>query len=207
MAQELPVVAAFDFDGTLTYTDSFLPFLHSLAGSPRFARHMTELAPILLAYKRGRVSNDEAKQRVLNRFLADQEFTYLEQAAQRFVQRRLPYLLRRRALRRLAWHQQQNHRCILVSASLELYLKPWADSIGFTEVLGSRLELTSAGQVTGRLLGKNCHSEEKIRRLAELLGERSGYRLYAYGDSVGDHALLDYADYAYFRLFPNEGIK
>lgn len=206
-AQALPVVAAFDFDGTLTYTDSFLPFLHAVAGSPRFARYMAELTPALLAYKRGRLSNDEAKQRVLTRFLANQEFTFLEQAAQHFVQRRLPYLLRRRALQRLAWHQQQNHRCVLVSASLELYLKPWAAGVGITEVLGSCLELTSTGQVTGRLLGKNCHSEEKIRRLAELLGERSGYRLYAYGDSVGDQALLEYADYAYFRLFPNEKIK
>ncbi len=205
--RELPIVAAFDFDGTLTYTDSFLPFLHAVVGGPRFARHMAELAPILLAYKRGRLSNDEAKQRVLARFLADQELAFLEQAAQRFVQRRLPYLLRRRALRRLAWHRQQNHRCILVSASLELYLKPWADSMGFTEVLGSRLELAETGRVTGRLLGRNCHSEEKTRRLAELLGERSGYRLYAYGDSVGDHALLAYADHAYFRLFPSEKSK
>lgn len=206
-AQTLPVVAAFDFDGTLTYADSFLPFLHAVVGSPRFAGYMAELIPTLLAYKRGRLSNDEAKQRFLTRFLADQDLAQLEQTAQQFARRRLPYLLRRRALQRLAWHQQQNHRCILVSASLELYLKPWAVSVGMTEVLGSRLELTSAGQVTCRLLGKNCHGEEKTRRLAELLGERSGYRLYAYGDSTGDQALLDYADYAYFRLFPSGGIE
>lgn len=206
-AQALPVVAAFDFDGTLTYMDSFLPFLRAAAGSPRFARYMAELTPTLLAYKRGRLSNDEAKQRFLTRFLTGQDLAQLEQTAQHFARRTLPYLLRRRALQRLAWHQQQSHRCILVSASLELYLKPWAAGVGITEVLGSCLELTSTGQVTGRLLGKNCHSEEKTRRLAELLGERSDYRLYAYGDSTRDQALLDYADYAYFRLFPSDGIE
>jgi hypothetical protein len=36
----------------------------------------------------------------------------------------------------------------------------------------------------------------KTRRLAELLGERHYYRLYAYGGSRGNQTLLDCADYA-----------
>lgn len=202
--QNLPVVAAFDFDGTLTYVDSLLPFLRAVVGTLRFTRHLAELAPTLLAYKSGRLSNYEAKQQVLAHFLAGQELANLEQIARHFIQYTLPYLLRRKALQRLAWHQHQNHRCILVSASLELYLRPWADKVGFTEVLGSCLELTATGLVTGRLSGKNCYGEEKPRRLAELLGERRYYCLYAYGDSRGDQALLDYADYAYYRRFPIE---
>lgn len=202
--QDLPTVAAFDFDGTLTYVDSLFPFLHTVVGTYRFTRNLATLAPILFAYKSGRLSNDEAKQQVLMHFLAGQEFVNLEQIGGRFIQYRLPYLLRRSALQRLAWHQRQNHPCILVSASLELYLKPWANKMGFTGVLGSCLELTTAGLVTGRLNGKNCYGEEKPRRLAELLGERRDYRLYAYGDSRGDQALLDYADYAYYRRFPTE---
>jgi HAD superfamily hydrolase (TIGR01490 family) len=204
MDEDLPTVAAFDFDGTLTYVDSLLPFLRTVVGTPRFTQRLAQLIPTLLAYKNGRLSNHEAKQRVLAHFLAGQELASLEQIAGRFIQYTLPYLLRRNALQRLSWHQRQNHRCVLVSASLELYLKPWADNMGFMEVLGSRLELTTAGLVTGRLNGKNCYGEEKPRRLAELLGERRYYRLYAYGDSRGDQALLDYADYAYYRRFPTE---
>jgi phosphatidylglycerophosphatase C len=83
-------------------------------------------------------------------------------------------------------------------------LKPWAESVGFAAVLGSRLERTAAGLVTGRLVGKNCYGEEKPRRLAELLGDRRCYCLYAYGDSRGDRALLNCADYAYYRRFPAE---
>ncbi|ADE15271.1 HAD-superfamily subfamily IB hydrolase, TIGR01490 [Nitrosococcus halophilus Nc 4] len=202
--QDLPTVAAFDFDGTLTYMDSLLPFLHAVAGTRRFTRDLVVLSPTLLAYKRGRLSNDEAKQQVLAHFLGGRELVSLEQIVHHFIQQTLPYLLRRRALQRLAWHQRQNHRCILVSASLELYLKPWAENMGFMEVLGSHLELTSAGVLTGRLSGKNCYGEEKPRRLAALLGDRRCYRLYAYGDSKGDQALLDYADYAYYRQFPME---
>ncbi|KFI22391.1 HAD family hydrolase [Nitrosococcus oceani] len=204
--RNLPVVAAFDFDGTLTYGDSLLLFLRAVVGTLRFARNLVELSPILLAYKGGRLSNDEAKQRVLMHFLAGQELAGLEKAGRHFIQTTLPYLLRHRALQRLAWHQRQNHRCILISASLDLYLKPWAERMAFTEVLCSSLELTPTGLVTGRLSGKNCYGEEKTRRLAALLGERCRYRLYAYGDSRGDQALLDYADYPYYRRFPVESL-
>ncbi|BAW80569.1 HAD-superfamily hydrolase [Candidatus Nitrosoglobus terrae] len=204
--QSLPVVAAFDFDGTLTYLDSLFPFLWTVVGTLRFTQYLTKVSPILLAYKCGYLSNHEAKQRVLTRFLSGQNLAKLEQSAEYFIQYPLPYLLRGKALQRLAWHQCQNHRCILVSASLELYLKPWANKIGFTAVLGSRLELTIDGLVTGRLNGENCYGDEKIRRLTALLGDRRNYCLYAYGDSEGDQALLDYADYAYYRQFPMENV-
>jgi phosphatidylglycerophosphatase C len=204
MFRERPVVAAFDFDGTLTYTDTLLPFLHTVVGTFRWLRYLAELTPTLVAYQGGRLSNEVAKQQFLVRFLQGQDFADLEATGQRFAQRTLPYFLRRRALRCLAWHRERQHRCVLVSASLELYLRPWAESVGFAAVLGSRLERASSGLVTGRLVGKNCYGEEKARRLAELLGDRGGYCLYAYGDSGGDRALLNSADYAYYRCFPKE---
>ncbi|MGB3298801.1 MAG: hypothetical protein WBA76_11070, partial [Phormidesmis sp.] len=33
---DLPTVAVFDFDGTLTLRDSFLPFLRAIAGRQRY---------------------------------------------------------------------------------------------------------------------------------------------------------------------------
>lgn len=200
------MVAAFDFDGTLTYTDTLLPFLHAVVGTRRWIRHLAELTPSLLAYSGGWLSNEAAKQQLLTRFLQGWDLADLEATARRFAQRTLPYLLRRRALQRLAWHQAQEHHCVLVSASLELYLRPWAESVGFTAVLGSRLEQTTSGRVTGRLAGKNCYGEEKLRRLVERLGSRRRYCLYAYGDSRGDRALLEAADYAYYRRFPSEDL-
>jgi HAD superfamily hydrolase (TIGR01490 family) len=114
----------------------------------------------------------------------------------------LPGLLREEALQRLAWHRRQGHRCVVISASLGVYVQPWALQAGFDEVIASRLETTADGCVTGKLAQGNCYGAEKVRRLEALLGDRAGYTLYAYGDSRGDRELLSLADHAYYRRMP-----
>ena len=198
------IVAAFDFDGTLTYFDSMLPFLHAVVGTGRFVYHLGRALPTFVAYGSGRLANDVAKERVLMRFLGRRPMAELEAAAQRFARHGIPRLLRRRAMDRFRWHRDQGHRCVLVSASLALYLEPWARAEGFSDVVATRLEVSADGTVTGRFAGGNCYGCEKTRRLDALLGARQNYRLYAYGDSSGDRELLAHADHAYFRRFTEE---
>ncbi len=197
--------AAFDFDGTVTHSDSLFPFLRFAAGSGRFALNVATLLPTLVGYGLGWVRNDVAKERVLKRFFAGASVAALSEVGERFARERLPGLVRPRALARLQWHREQGHRCILISASLRLYLQPWAQTVGFDEIIASELELRDERWVTGRLAGGNCHGAEKVRRLQQLLGPRDGYRLYAYGDSGGDRELLAAADAAYYRSMPAPG--
>lgn len=204
-AQSRPVVAAFDFDGTVTRGDSLLPFLHFAAGTGRFVVRMAASLPTLAGYAAGWIRNDLAKEWVLQRFFSGMPIATLNIVGANFARERLPALVRPEAIARLNWHREQRHRCVLVSASLQLYLQPWANAVGFDHVIGSELELRSGRFVTGRLAGGNCHGAEKLRRLQQLLGPRSGYYLYAYGDSRGDSELLAAADSAYFRTMPSPG--
>jgi HAD superfamily phosphoserine phosphatase-like hydrolase len=93
---------------------------------------------------------------------------------------------------------------VVISASLDLYVRPWAINAGFDDVLATHLQTHEAGLVSGKLAGANCFGIEKVRRLQALLGDRDGYTLYAYGDSRGDRELLSSADYAYYRQMPNQ---
>ncbi|MFA5171173.1 MAG: HAD-IB family hydrolase [Sulfuriferula sp.] len=197
-----PIVAAFDFDGTLTHGDSFLPFLRYLAGNVRYTQSMLVLSPVLLGYALKLVKNHHAKDRVLAQFFTGQDVQHIQQCARDFARHQLPQRINPKALARLRWHQQQGHRCVIVSASLECYLRPWAASVGVDDVIGSRLGIV--GDVyTGELALPNCYGAEKSRRLHALLGEREAYTLYAYGDSKGDKELLAMADYTYYRKMPD----
>ena len=196
------VVAAFDFDGTLTRRDTLLPFLQYLLGDVQVARHALLLLPTLAGYGLGLINNGIAKERVFVQCLAGMELDELQQQGERFAARVLPGLLRQEALQRLEWHQQQGHRCVAISASLALYVQPWALRAGFDDVIATHLETREDGRISGKLAGKNCFGIEKVRRLEALLGPRGGYTLYAYGDSLGDKELLSSADYAYYRHFP-----
>ena len=198
-----PTVAAFDFDGTLTRRDTLLPFLLSTLGGARVARDALILAPTLAAYALGVTDNGVAKERVFVRCLAGMSMDELRREAERFAMYVLPGLLRNEALQRLDWHKRQGHRCVVISASLDVYVRPWAERAGFDDVIATHLEVRQDGRISGKLSGANCFGSEKVRRLEDLLGAREGYALYAYGDSRGDKELLACADYPYYRQFPD----
>jgi HAD superfamily hydrolase (TIGR01490 family) len=199
----LPTIAAFDFDETLSDRDSLFPFLKMVVGSWRFYWGLIILSPVLLGYALHFIPNWKAKEAVLRYFLGGLTADRLQCWGDRFARQIIPQMLRPEALQRLKWHQKQGHQTIVASASLEAYLQPWAESLGFDRVLGTRLQ-TIEGRVTGRILGNNCYGREKVDRLQEAIGDLSQYCLYAYGDSQGDKPLLAVADYPYYRTFSDE---
>ncbi|MGB7088057.1 MAG: HAD-IB family hydrolase [Phormidesmis sp.] len=193
------VVAIFDFDGTLTRRDSLLPFLRAIAGQRRFVIGLVCLSPMLVRYSLKLIPNWQAKETMLTYFLAGMPAARLQSFAQHFANQTLPQLLRPEAIERLCWHQQQGHRTLIVSASPEAYLRPFADLMKIDQVIGTRLEIEQ-GALTGRISGKNCYGPEKVARLSDWI-DRSQNILYAYGDSRGDRELLAIAQFSYYRKF------
>lgn len=120
-----------------------------------------------------------------------------------FARTVLPSHVRKEAQKRLQWHKDEGHRCVLVSAQIDIYLEAWGKFAGFDDVVCSRMAVDSKGCATGRLVGANCWGPEKVRRLEELLGPRESYTLYAYGDSRGDREMLAIANHAFLKEMPN----
>jgi phosphatidylglycerophosphatase C len=192
------VVALFDFDGTITRRDSLLPFLWQLFGPLRLAAYAILMSPLLCGYLLRLIPNGIAKERLLGRMLGGMAMTRLRAEAQRFARDVLPRLVRDESAERIAWHQAQGHRVIIVSASLELYLRPWAEALGVVDVLATRLR-EEQGRASAGFEGVNCFGEAKAQRIREYLGDMTGLEVYAYGDSRGDTQMLALADHAYYR--------
>jgi HAD superfamily hydrolase (TIGR01490 family) len=195
------IVAVFDFDNTLTDRDSLLPFLFCIQGIWKTSCHLALLGLDFARFLVGNLSRQGVKEKIFTRFIGGWRFADVQALGQRYADQQLDRYLRPEALERLAWHQAQGHRCLLVSASLDFYLKPWAMRHGFEAVLSSSLEITPDGYVTGRLVGLNCWGPEKARRLLAYLGSKENYQLYVYGDSRGDREILALADYPFYRTF------
>ncbi len=192
------VVALFDFDGTVTQRDSLLPFLWQLFGPLKLAGYAILMSPLLLGYLLRIIPNGIAKERLLGRMLGGMAMSRLHAEAQRFASETLPRIVRAESAERIAWHQEQGHRVIIVSASLELYLKPWAEALGVVDVLATRLREEQGRAVAG-FDGVNCFGEAKAQRVKEYLGDMAEIEVYAYGDSRGDTQMLAMADHAYYR--------
>lgn len=202
MNQNKSVIAAFDFDGTITTRDTLIPFLFRSFGAARFLGYMIRSGPTLIGYAIRMLPNDVAKERLLVNFLQGVGKQKLESWGNTFAHEVIPGMLRKRAMNRLKWHQAQGHLCVIISASLDVYLKPWADSVGIENVLCTSLEVDDSGKLTGRLATANCYGAEKRRRLLQWLGDSSRYCIYAYGDSRGDRELLEMADHSFYRSIP-----
>lgn len=196
------VVAAFDFDGTITTHDSLLPYIQSVVGKNKFYAKLLALIPIYLGYRLGLKSNHLAKQQLLHIFLKGFSYEVLKQKGQEYAIQQIPALVRPEALQRIHWHQTQGHYCVLVSAGLELYLSPWAQQHGFNDLICTQINENTDGSTDGVIIGTNCFGPEKVNRLITKLGPKDQYTLYAYGDSRGDRELLEIADYAYYREMP-----
>lgn len=194
-------IAAFDFDGTITYCDSLIPFFSYTLGLPATLGKMTLEIPHLLGYVLKQTSRQEIKECLLKRFFAGAPAADVQEKGKEFAETHLQSFIKPKALERIRWHQKRGHQCILVSANLDLYLAPWAEKMGFHHAITSQCEISPSGRLTGKLLGENCRGPEKLHRLTHLLGPKENYTLYAYGDSSGDRDLLNAADYAYYRVF------
>jgi phosphatidylglycerophosphatase C len=191
-AKHHKIVAAFDFDGTLTDTDSLPCFLRHSIGNFRFLKAVAEASPALLSYKRGFAERQRAKEALLTAALGGRSISEVEEWARTFINKKLPLIIRPAALERLRWHQNQGHRIVIVSASPSVYIKPWATSNGVHAVLSSELELVNR-QYTGKLASPNCWGPEKVFRLREWWRKDKPEFVYAYGDSRGDHEMLSIA--------------
>lgn len=201
-----PVVAVFDFDGTITYADSFLPFLRHVRGFAGFWIRFFLLSPVLALHQAGVISNTRTKELFLKWFLGGRSVRALKESAETFSAGRLGSLVNPLAMVRVAWHRDRGHRLILLSASPELYLCDWVNRNGFEHVIGTRLA-SKDGVLTGRIDGRNCHGAEKVERLKSELGDLAAYEIYSYGDSRSDLILLDQVDHAGFRNFEGPSHK
>src|SRR5450631_3480046 len=192
------IVAAFDFDGTITTSDSLRDFVRYTAGSARFAMGVLLVLPSLVGMLIGICGRGTVKARFLATTIGGMTQRELEDAAQQYAAQRLRALIRPEMAERIREHKCRGHRLILISASPALYLRHWATATGFDVVLATELELRD-GRFSGRLASPNCWGPEKARQLQQWFGNDQPRVLFAYGDSRGDQEMLALADYAWLR--------
>ena len=187
------IVAAFDFDKTISTRDNVVPFLRAVVGRPRLARALLEVSPRLVRAALDDDRRDEAKVALVRRTLTGYDAARVSAVAAEFADDVLARYLRPDVVERVAWHRNQGHQLVIVSASFTSYLDPIAARLGFAAVLATELAVDDDGRLTGELVRPNVRGAEKVRRLDEWLGAGPAF-VWAYGDSSGDRDLLARAD-------------
>jgi HAD superfamily hydrolase (TIGR01490 family) len=192
-------IAFFDFDGTITKKDTLLEFIKFTKGSFGFYLGFLLNLPYLIAYKLKIISNQSAKEKVLRFFFHGIAIEEFNRRCQEFAEQVVPKLVRTKALDEIERLKAMDVKVVVVSASPENWIEQWTKRLGL-ELIASRLEV-SGGKVTGKILGKNCHGDEKVVRIKEVYDLTKYNIIAAYGDSGGDKPMLELADQAHYRPF------
>lgn len=192
-------IVAFDFDGTLTIRDSFTAFLRWRAGAVGWAVGLAKMAPALAAYigdrDRGRIKAASVRE-----FLHGVDHATLEAEAERYADQVWDRFMRPDALAFWkAWGDKGAHR-VIVTASPETTVAPFARRLGAEGLIGTRLMFDAQDRVAGAFVGENCRGIEKVRRLREAYGDDMKLAA-AYGDTSGDTEMIAIAEEKGFRVF------
>ena len=192
-------IVAFDFDGTLTTHDSFTAFLAWKAEPLPYLAGLARLLPQIVAFAFNR-DRGRLKAAAVARFLGGETVQHLETAADEFAMQRAQSLFRPAAVQ--AWRnwRAQGALMVIVTASPETLIHPFARALGADVLIGTLLEVGEEGRITGRLASPNCRGPEKVKRLREVFGEHVTLAA-AYGDTSGDREMLQLAEVKGYRLF------
>jgi phosphatidylglycerophosphatase C len=200
-----PVLAVFDFDGTLTWRDTLVPFLLFSLGPLGFLRVMFMSLPWLLAYALKLMGNQRSKAQLLKFAFAHVPCAELDRKAITYVEHSLANQWQPWTLAALHRHQQAGHCCLIVSASPDIFINTAARKLGMDAVICTEMRRVD-GLYTGDMATPNCHGEEKVRRLRAWLAinmpRTAQPEIHIYGDSQGDIPMLRLAHFAWYRGKP-----
>jgi phosphatidylglycerophosphatase C len=190
-------LALFDFDGTITSSDTFTPFIVHAVEARRLAVGKVMLSPLVLGYKLGVLPASRMRRSIVRFGFRGRLESEVRKAGLEYSQSRLGRVVRPKALERIRWHQAEGDEVVVVSASLDVYLADWCRELNVA-LICTELEATE-GVLTGRYRGGDCSGQEKPRRILERYDLQSYGVVYAYGDTAEDQAMLDLATRRFYR--------
>lgn len=195
-----PSLALFDFDGTITDEDMFSAFLHySVFGLRKWVGNIVIL-PFYALYKAGVIP--AKRMRPIASFIAfaGRRTQEVEALGAQFAKEVITKHIRPEARAKLEWHQARGDTIVVVSASLNAYLRPWSQTHGY-QLLCSEL-FGESEHISGRYQSGDCSLERKVERVQRAFDLSQYETIYAYGDTHEDIPMLKLASHAMMNWQP-----
>lgn len=192
--QKPQALALFDFDGTLYPHDSFTGFIFHALRKRHIVKRGMQILPWIQAYYLNFYPAHRMRPKLYASMFKNSDAEEILQLAQDYAQQ-LIFKLNPKLLEQLKQHQQLGHEVVLVSASLDLYLKPVCSYLNI-DLICSEVEI-KAGKLTGFYQTPDCSNTQKKIRILEKYNLDDYAEIYAYGNSEEDLGMLSLAQYIY----------
>ena len=188
----------FDFDGTLTYKDTMFLFLKFYNPS-KFNTQFIKYIPLFILVKMKLGDVEKIKRSFIGSILKGQTRSKIERKAQEFFDQSYPEIIRENALEFIKNIDPDNTESYLVTASLDIWVKPFAEKFKMN-LIATKAEFKD-DVFTGKFVGKNCNGREKLVRIQSEIAGKKYDKSIGFGDTDGDKEMLKWVDEQQFKFF------
>lgn len=193
--QKYKNLALFDFDGTLCNKDSFTGFIFYALSKRHIVRKGIKILPWIQGYYLKLYPAPRMRARLYKSMFRQAKVHTLQALAQQYVQQYLLPNLNPALLAQLRKHQALGDDVVLVSASIDIYLKPLSEALNIA-LICTEVE-TKNEHYNGVYRTPDCSSEQKKLRILAQYNLEDYAQIYAYGNSEEDLAMLSLAQQRY----------
>ena len=198
-------IAFFDFDGTISYKDSFLEFFKFTHSKSALRKCIFWNSPYVVLFYLKLYPNYRLKERFFSYFYKGANAQEIKSLGCEFSQLELPKICYESAWEILNWHKEQQHEIYILTASSDIWLSQWCETHEFV-LISTNFEEKN-GKFTGKINGKNCYGKEKANRIEKVLATKNDATTYGYGDSKSDRYYLQQMDFHYLMPLSNENVS
>lgn len=194
-------LALFDFDGTITVMDSTLSFYKFLYNSKVLFlyNHYFLCLHYVMLYRLKLISYLILKKKRLDIHTSKFNDSEILKLSEEYYKKYFFKLLNPKAIDRINWHKNQGHELWVISASYDFLLQKWSMENGLNLITNK----TSLDNCKRQINGMDVNYESKVEYLKLKVDLESYSDIYAYGDSDGDKAMLDIANFKFYKPFRN----
>ncbi|AFH50183.1 Phosphoserine phosphatase [Ignavibacterium album JCM 16511] len=191
---------AFDFDKTITITDTILPLCKFL--SKRFNSSLSfYLIQLLFAvYRIKLISSKKFKESVIKYLLKNKNSVEIENAILDFYKLNYEKLFNSVIINLIEEEKKAGNRIIIVTSNLDLFVYPIKKLLPVDEVFGTKVKIVNE-LVYDSIEGENCSGNEKSRVIQEYKSNQQFDKVISYGDSSGDFEMLKSSDESFIAEY------
>ena len=187
-------LALFDFDGTLCKKDSFTGFIFYALSKRHIVRQGIKILPWIQAYYLKIYPANSMRIRLFNAMFKNANSNEILDLAADYSHR-LMAQLDPELYQQLLKHQNNGDDVVLVSASVDIYLEMICQILKI-DLICTETEILD-GKFTGSYSTPDCSSDQKRLRILSKYDLNQYSKIYAYGNSEEDLAMLSLADFKY----------
>ena len=186
------IAAIFDFDGTVIYGYSAIPFIREQVRQGQLApREFMELAGAMTSFGLGNMGFS-AMMVVTSQFMRGETEASYEEFGEALYTKHLARLVYPESRALIDAHLAKGHTVAIVSSATRYQVEPTARDLGIDHVKCTRLEVNK-GVLTGGVLKPTCFGHGKVLAAEEVAAETGADldRSFFYSDSDDDLELLE----------------